>query len=63
MKLDLNKKYEAITAKGDVAELSLGDILSFSENTLLYFYPKDNTPGCTVENKEFSCLKDQFKEK
>ena len=63
MKLDLNKKYEAITAKGDVAELSLGDILSFSENTLLYFYTKDNTPGCTVENKDFSSLKDQFKEK
>ena len=27
---------------------------------VLYFYPKDNTPGCTVEAQEFSALKDDF---
>jgi peroxiredoxin Q/BCP len=27
---------------------------------VLYFYPKDDTPGCTVEAKDFSCLVDQF---
>lgn len=27
---------------------------------ILYFYPKDNTPGCTVEAQEFSALKDRF---
>ncbi len=27
---------------------------------LLYFYPKDNTPGCTLESKDFTCLKDEF---
>lgn len=27
---------------------------------VLFFYPKDNTPGCTTEAKEFSSLKDQF---
>ena len=27
---------------------------------VLYFYPKDNTPGCTVEAKDFSCLKEEF---
>ncbi|PZQ53567.1 MAG: peroxiredoxin [Novosphingobium pentaromativorans] len=25
-----------------------------------FFYPKDNTPGCTTENIDFSALKDQF---
>jgi len=30
--------------------------------TILYFYPKDNTPGCTTEAKEFSGLSDEFKE-
>jgi peroxiredoxin Q/BCP len=25
-----------------------------SEYTVLYFYPKDDTPGCTIEAKEFS---------
>ena len=23
---------------------------------VIYFYPKDNTPGCTNEAKDFSCL-------
>ncbi|QFR39524.1 peroxiredoxin [Candidatus Gracilibacteria bacterium 28_42_T64] len=63
MKLNLEQKYQAITAKGEVAELDLKTLLSFSDKTLLYFYPKDNTPGCTLENKDFSCLKDQFAEK
>jgi len=27
---------------------------------VLYFYPKDNTPGCTTEAKEFSQLLNEF---
>ncbi len=27
---------------------------------VLYFYPKDNTPGCTSEAKEFTALKEEF---
>jgi thioredoxin-dependent peroxiredoxin len=42
--------------------MSLKDILSKSEKTILYFYPKDNTPGCTLENKDFSCLRSKFNE-
>lgn len=63
MKLDLQKKYHAVSPAWESAELALGDIVSFSDKTLLYFYPKDDTPWCTVENKDFSCLKDQFSEK
>lgn len=29
-------------------------------NVVLYFYPKDETPGCTVEASEFSGLVDEF---
>lgn len=29
---------------------------------VLFFYPKDNTPGCTTENIDFSALKPQFDE-
>jgi peroxiredoxin Q/BCP len=29
--------------------------------TVLYFYPKDNTPGCTTENMAFRDLHEQFK--
>ncbi len=27
---------------------------------VVYFYPKDDTPGCTTEAKDFSCLMSQF---
>lgn len=27
---------------------------------VLFFYPKDNTPGCTTEAKDFSALKAEF---
>ncbi|MCF7911614.1 MAG: thioredoxin-dependent thiol peroxidase [Candidatus Cloacimonetes bacterium] len=27
---------------------------------LIYFYPKDNTPGCTIQAKDFTCLQEQF---
>ncbi len=27
---------------------------------VLFFYPKDDTPGCTTENKDFSKLADKF---
>ena len=30
--------------------------------TVLYFYPKDNTPGCTTESIAFRELHDQFKQ-
>ena len=26
------------------------------KNVILYFYPKDDTPGCTLESKDFSKL-------
>ncbi len=29
-------------------------------NVVLYFYPKDATPGCTREGQDFRDLKDQF---
>ena len=30
------------------------------KNVVLYFYPKDDTPGCTIEANEFTALIDQF---
>ena len=30
------------------------------KNIVLYFYPKDNTSGCTKEAQEFSQYKDEF---
>lgn len=30
------------------------------QNVVLYFYPKDDTPGCTVEANQFTVLIDEF---
>ena len=32
-----------------------------SKYILLYFYPKDDTPGCTLETKDFNKLLNKFK--
>jgi peroxiredoxin Q/BCP len=40
--------------------MNLTSLLSQSEKTLLYFYPKDNTPGCTLEAQDFTRLKQDF---
>lgn len=39
-------------------EFCLSDYLG--QNVVLYFYPKDDTPGCTLEAKSFTELADQF---
>lgn len=31
------------------------------KNVVLYFYPKDSTPGCTTEGKDFAANYDKFK--
>ena len=39
-------------------EVSLEDFKG--KRIILYFYPKDNTPGCTLETKDFSLLYKKF---
>jgi peroxiredoxin Q/BCP len=56
-------------AVGDVVpdisfECTAPGIQSFKDlkgkNIVLYFYPKDNTPGCTTEGKDFRDLHESF---
>jgi peroxiredoxin Q/BCP len=37
------------------------DALLGKSNVVLYFYPKDDTPGCTIEAIDFSDLEDDFR--
>ena len=60
MKLNLENKFDILNSSLESSKLDLKTILSFSDKTILYFYPKDDTPWCTIENKDFSCLKDEF---
>lgn len=52
--LSLTKKW------GNHVQISYGELLSWSKYTLLYFYPKDNTPGCTLEGQDFTRLSQDF---
>ena len=35
---------------------SVFELNKIKKNIILYFYPKDDTPGCTIEAKDFSEL-------
>lgn len=41
------------------AELKFSDLKG--KRVVLYFYPKDDTPGCTIEGIDFSRLQPEFK--
>lgn len=58
--MNLDAKYDILLWNWEVGNFSLREILSNYDKTILYFYPKDNTPGCTLENKDFTCLRPEF---
>lgn len=39
--------------------VSLNDYVG-DKNVVLYFYPKDDTPGCTIEANDFTALANDF---
>lgn len=47
----------SLPGNGDTT-LSLADFKG--KNVVLYFYPKDDTPGCTSEAKDFTAMADDF---
>ena len=59
MKTELNKKVPnfkvSVTGK---SELDSRDLLG--KKVVIYFYPKDNTPGCTTEGENFRDLYPKF---
>ena len=58
MKLDINQSVTVVCPNLEEKNIQLKDLLG--EKNILFFYPKDNTPGCTTENKDFSQLKEDF---
>ena len=58
--LKVNSKAPVIsTPSTSKKNYSLKD--SFGKYVVLYFYPKDNTPGCTIETNDFNKLLTNFK--
>ena len=57
--LKINSKAPLFTAKSTSKNnYALKD--SFGKYVVLYFYPKDNTPGCTIETNDFNKLLSKF---
>lgn len=56
----VGKKIRNFKADSTAGELSLNDLLGEDKHLVLYFYPKDNTPGCTTESQEFQANKRKF---
>jgi thioredoxin-dependent peroxiredoxin len=59
MPVALDKKVPDFTAAATDGEFRLS--ASKGNTVVLYFYPKDNTPGCTTEGQDFSALHPKFK--
>ena len=60
MKIKENKiapNFKLISTGNEIIELNKIK----NKNIILYFYPKDDTPGCTIEAKDFSKLNNLIK--
>ncbi len=58
-KIDVGKKAPQFTLDGTGGSWSLSD--GSGSCVVLYFYPRDNTPGCTQEGEDFNAAHAQFK--
>jgi peroxiredoxin Q/BCP len=56
----LNEKIPAFSAEATSGQTITENDLK-GHNTVIYFYPKDNTPGCTTEGQEFRDAIEAFK--
>ena len=52
MKIDIGKKIKDIAVTTTDNKSKISDYLN--KNLILYFYPRDMTPGCTTESIEFN---------
>ena len=58
-KIAMGKKAPAFTLEGTGGKWSLGDAAGSA--LVIYFYPRDNTSGCTQEGQDFSKAYPQFR--
>ena len=58
-KIDTGTKAPQFTLDGTGGSWSLSDAAGSA--VVVYFYPRDNTPGCTQEGEDFAAAHAQFK--
>ena len=58
--LEINQQAPLFSSPNQLNEVvNLSDFAG-KQNVVLYFYPKDDTPGCTIEANDFTRLADEF---
>ena len=58
--LEKRQKAPLFSSKNQLNQLvNLADFAG-KKNVVLYFYPKDDTPGCTIEANDFTRLAEEF---
>jgi peroxiredoxin Q/BCP len=58
-KIDIGKKAPQFTLDGTGGSWSMSGAAGSA--VVIYFYPRDNTPGCTQEGEDFAAAHTQFK--
>ncbi len=61
MSINIGDKVPDFSAASNKGEISLHDYAG--KYVVVYFYPKDNTPGCTIEANDFKTLYPKFQAK
>jgi peroxiredoxin Q/BCP len=59
-RLKVGDKFPDLPTEGFDGEWSISSFKG--KNKVVYFYPRDNTPGCTIEAKAFRDYKNDFDE-
>ena len=60
MAIKINRKINKFKASA-TSEKEIDSQELMGKNYIIYFYPKDNTPGCTQEGEDFRDLYKEFK--
>lgn len=58
MTVEINKKVPNFSTPATGGDFNLAELAG--KTLVLYFYPKDSTPGCTTEAQQFSALNADF---
>ena len=61
MRMKIKKNKKAPNFALDSTSSKTFELSKLKGGLVIYFYPKDNTPGCTLETKDFTKLYKKFK--
>jgi len=60
MSIEINQPIPTFAPLAATSETEVSSETLSGQYAILYFYPKDSTPGCTTESQDFSRLHSEF---